>query len=66
MIFSSEAELTHWARQAHRLWLFLDYDGTLDELAPMPGYCEHNPEVTGLLEGLARDVHKRVAIISGR
>ncbi len=49
-----------------RLWLFLDYDGTLAELAPTPECVEPSRELVGLLGRLVRDPRLRVAIISGR
>jgi trehalose 6-phosphate phosphatase len=52
--------------QAGRLWLFLDYDGTLAPLAPTPRHVIPDPEVTGLLTGLAQQLRMRVAVISGR
>jgi len=64
--FESEAALTRWARSADRLWLFLDYDGTLAEFAATPAQIEPDARVTRLLERLSRDARKRVVIISGR
>lgn len=52
--------------RAERLWLFLDYDGTLDEFAPTPAHILPNPEVLDLVGRLARQPHIRVAVISGR
>ena len=66
MKFESEAALTRWARSADRLWLFLDYDGTLAEFAATPAQIEPDARVTRLLERLRGDTRKRVAIISGR
>ncbi len=50
-----------------RLWLFLDYDGTLAGLAPTPDTILPDPELIDLLGRLAKypDV-LRVAILSGR
>jgi trehalose 6-phosphate phosphatase len=64
--FSSEAALTRWARQAPCLWLFLDYDGTLADFAPTPDHIAPDLQVTRLLERLAQDPRRRVAVISGR
>jgi trehalose 6-phosphate phosphatase len=64
--FAREADLTQWARDAGRLWLLLDYDGTLADFAPTPAHIEPDPRVTGLLERLSKDARKRLAIISGR
>jgi trehalose 6-phosphate phosphatase len=51
---------------ARRLWLFLDYDGTLAELAPTPEHVEPDPEVVELLAHLAQESRMRVAVVSGR
>jgi trehalose 6-phosphate phosphatase len=51
---------------ARRLWLFLDYDGTLAEFAPTPEYVDPAPEVIGLMTRLAHHPRIRVAVISGR
>jgi trehalose-phosphatase len=48
------------------LRLFLDYDGTLAELAPTPDHVEPSQELVGLLGRLARDPRIQVTIISGR
>lgn len=53
-------------REAHRLQLFLDYDGTLADFAPTPDHVEPNPDVIGLLIELAGRPRIRVAVISGR
>jgi trehalose 6-phosphate phosphatase len=52
--------------QAERLWLFLDYDGTLADLAPTPEHVNPDPELVDLLTGLAEDPRIRVAVVSGR
>jgi trehalose 6-phosphate phosphatase len=64
--FKSKAELTKWAREAKRLWLFLDYDGTLAEFAPTPEVIASNPRIIGLFERLVRIPTVRVTVISGR
>lgn len=51
---------------AERLWLFLDYDGTLADFAPTPEYVEPDPAVVGLVARLAANERIRVAVISGR
>lgn len=53
-------------REAERLQLFLDYDGTLADFAPTPDHVEPQPEVVALLTELARHPHIRVIVISGR
>ncbi len=52
--------------QAPRLRLFLDYDGTLDELAPSPDDVLPNPEVIALVSRLVANRRCRVAVVSGR
>jgi trehalose 6-phosphate phosphatase len=53
-------------RQAERVRLFLDYDGTLAEFAPTPEVTDPDPEVDGLVRRLAQHPRLRVAVISGR
>lgn len=57
-----------WSRlsQTERVWLFLDYDGTLADFAPTPEHIEPNPQVLSLLESLQRYENIRVTVISGR
>jgi trehalose 6-phosphate phosphatase len=51
---------------AERVWLFLDYDGTLAGFAPTPDHVQSDPEVELLLRQLAQQPHLRVAVVSGR
>jgi trehalose-phosphatase len=51
---------------AERLWLFLDYDGTLADFAPTPDQVNPHPEVIDLLAKLARHPRMRTAVVSGR
>jgi trehalose 6-phosphate phosphatase len=53
-------------RQAERVWLFLDYDGTLADFAPTPDYVKPNPEVLELLDKLNRQKNIRLTVVSGR
>ena len=46
--------------------LFLDFDGTLVELAETPGSIHVSPELPGLLKRLCALVEGRIAIVSGR
>src|SRR5690606_14702238 len=46
--------------------LFLDFDGTLVELAPTPDGVSVSPRLTRLLDRLTRILEGRVAIVSGR
>jgi len=64
--FRSKSELAKWARGSQRLWLFLDYDGTLADFAPTPEIIETNPRVISILEQLVRISSIRVTILSGR
>ncbi len=58
--------LSEHLSQAERLWLFLDYDGTLADFAPTPEHVNPAPEIIGLLTMLARHPRIRMAVISGR
>ena len=51
---------------AERLWLFLDYDGTLADFAPTPDDILPDAELIDLLTALARTPRLRVAVVSGR
>jgi trehalose 6-phosphate phosphatase len=51
---------------ADRVWLFLDYDGTLAEFAPTPEHVLPDPALIDLLGELARQPWLRVAVVSGR
>ena len=46
--------------------LFLDFDGTLVELAETPDSIRVSPELVPLLERLRRRLDGRLAIVSGR
>lgn len=50
----------------HRSALFLDFDGTLVELAEAPDAIAVPGELAGLLEALAARLEGRLAIVSGR
>jgi trehalose 6-phosphate phosphatase len=52
--------------RAERLWLFLDYDGTLADFAPTPEDILPDPELLALLEELSSHPNIKVAIVSGR
>jgi len=52
--------------QAERLWLFLDYDGTLADFAPTPEEVYPDPALADLIARLAGHPAFRVAIVSGR
>jgi trehalose-phosphatase len=53
-------------RQAERLWLFLDYDGTLADFAPTPEHVNPDPEIIDLLIRLFQHPRIRLAVVSGR
>ncbi|MCB2072453.1 MAG: trehalose-phosphatase [Novosphingobium sp.] len=46
--------------------LFLDFDGTLVEIAPAPDAIVVDPALPALLEGLAEKLEGRLAVVSGR
>jgi trehalose 6-phosphate phosphatase len=52
--------------RAQRLWLFLDYDGTLADFAPNPEDILPDSELLALLEELSSHPRIKVAIVSGR
>jgi trehalose-phosphatase len=52
--------------QANRLWLFLDYDGTLADFAPTPEHVDLDLEVIDVLTRLVQRRDIRVAVVSGR
>jgi trehalose 6-phosphate phosphatase len=65
-VFNEPKEMTRRLVQAERLWLFLDYDGTLADFAPTPEHVNPDPELVDLLTRLAEDPRIRVAVVSGR
>jgi trehalose 6-phosphate phosphatase len=52
--------------QAERLWLFLDYDGTLADFAPTPEHVNPDRQLVALLARLAKHPRIRVTVVSGR
>ncbi len=66
MKFRNQLALTKWAQDAPRLWLFLDYDGTLAEFAQSPDDVVPSPRVVAIIERLARKPDVRVTLLSGR
>jgi trehalose 6-phosphate phosphatase len=66
VILRGSQEIERRINEADRLWLFLDYDGTLAEFAPTPEHVNQQSEVVSLLASLAQHPDVRVAVISGR
>lgn len=59
-------QLAARVKSAEKIWLFLDYDGTLADFSPTPAFIEPQPDVIELLERLKDHSRFRVAVISGR
>ena len=53
-------------REASRIWLFLDYDGTLSEFAATPDTINPDQELVELIRTLVADQNFQLAIVSGR
>jgi trehalose-phosphatase len=51
---------------ADRVWLFLDYDGTLADFAPTPEHVNPDPDLIELLTRLAQIPRLRTSVVSGR
>ncbi|HTP10607.1 MAG TPA: trehalose-phosphatase, partial [Anaerolineae bacterium] len=66
MIDSTPAQIAERILCADRLWLFLDYDGTLADFAPTPDQVAPDPDVIDLLCRWSHLTQVRVAVISGR
>jgi trehalose 6-phosphate phosphatase len=64
--FASEAELNKWVMESERLWLFLDYDGTLVKFTRTPDILKPDAKLIDLIRRLAARPRLRLAIISGR
>jgi trehalose 6-phosphate phosphatase len=54
------------ARTRGRLFLALDFDGTLAPIADAPGEVELKPQMNAVLGELARCNHVSIAVVSGR
>jgi trehalose 6-phosphate phosphatase len=52
--------------EAQRVWLFLDYDGTLAGFAPTPDHISPDHDLIALLDRLTHQPSLRLAVISGR
>ena len=62
----SPDQMTEQLLDAARLWLFLDYDGTLVPFSPEPKLARPDAELNDLLTALGSDPANHVTIISGR
>lgn len=51
---------------AERVWLFLDYDGTLIDFERTPDIIRPDPDLADLLTGLTMRRGLRIAVVSGR
>lgn len=59
-------EITQRAREAPRLVMILDYDGTLVPIAPLPELAPPDQDLIDLLRGLAARPRTEVHLASGR
>lgn len=66
MNYASEQELNAAFSTAERLWLFLDYDGTLVKFTRTPDIIQPDAKLIALISRLARLNRIRLAIVSGR
>lgn len=66
MKFATETELNAWASESERLWLFLDYDGTLVEFTRTPDILKPDLKLIELIRRLAGKSRIRLAVVSGR
>jgi trehalose-phosphatase len=64
--FISETELTQWALASKKLWLFLDYDGTLADFAPTPDHIEPDPHIIQIIKWLVSKPTVHITVLSGR
>ena len=66
MMSQDPVDVARRLSQAKRIWLFLDYDGTLADFAPTPEHVHPDPELVALLTRFAQHPRLRVAVVSGR
>jgi trehalose-phosphatase len=66
MSITGAAELNQWVAKSDRLWLFLDYDGTLVEFTPTLDSLHPDTQVIEVLTRLAGKPRLRLVVISGR
>jgi len=65
-VTDSRERINERLAKASRVWLFLDYDGTLADLAPTPAHVLPHSEVIDLVSNLAHHPRIRLAVVSGR
>jgi trehalose-phosphatase len=65
-MLSTLEQINEHLTQAEHLWLFLDYDGALADLAPTPDHIHTDPELVDLITRLAEHPCIRVTVVSGR
>jgi trehalose-phosphatase len=66
MILCTDERIRQKIDQAERLWLFLDYDGTLADFATTPDEILPDQALISLIQRLASQPDIRVTVISGR
>jgi trehalose 6-phosphate phosphatase len=66
LVSCRSSEIMERLERARRLWLFLDYDGTLADFAPTPEHVFPDEALIRLLTRLAEHPRIRVAVVSGR
>ena len=66
MKFTGPKKYLQKIQESEKLYLFLDYDGTLAEFAPTPDDIYPDPALISLLEQFVRHPEIQIAIISGR
>jgi trehalose 6-phosphate phosphatase len=64
--FESESQLNQWVSESEYLWLFLDYDGTLEKFSRTPDIIVPDGRLIELIRRLAEKSRIRLAIVSGR
>jgi trehalose 6-phosphate phosphatase len=65
-VLSTPKRINERLARVGRLWLFLDYDGTLADFAPTPEHVNLDLEVVDLLTRLVQHSRIRIAVVSGR
>lgn len=63
---SCPESITKRIKESKRLWLFLDYDGTLAEFAPTPEHVHPDQQVIALLSRLVKSPRMHLCMLSGR